>query len=208
LGYGGVVPREAFACLFYDAPPMTTIEARPPGSRASTHRFGVACAAAPPLLAAAAVLQGSPVFLALGAVATIVAVAARHDARRAVIPDQFVMSAAAIPCAIALVGALQGARTWVDIVAGAAVMSLPLLVLHTVDPRLFGFGDVKLAAALGAALGLVDPHLGLVALGVAAFASLCHAVETGAHRVPFASALLLGFTAAAVMACIEGAASR
>src|SRR5215216_6327570 len=53
LATGGVVPREAFARLFYDARQMTTIDVRPPGSRASAHRFGVPWAVASPLLAAA-----------------------------------------------------------------------------------------------------------------------------------------------------------
>jgi len=179
---------------------MTTIDARPPGSRASAHRFGVPWAVASPLLAAAAVLEHGRVWLALAALATIAAVAARHDARCGLIPDQLVASAAAIPALVALLGHFQGARMWSDVVVGAAVMSVPLLVLHVVDPRLFGFGDVKLSAALGAGLGLVDPRLGLIALAVAGFASLCHAVGSGAHQVPFASALLTGFTVSALVA--------
>ena len=187
---------------------MTTIDARPPGSRASAHRFGVLWAVALPLLAAVAAHSTGRVWPAVFAVAIVAGVAARHDVRRGIIPDPAVVSAAAVPALMALAGYCQGARTWVDVVVGTAVMSVPMLVLHAVDPRLIGFGDVKLAAALGAGLGLVDPRLGLIALAVAAVGSLYHAVGTGAHRVPFAPALLAGFTVSVLMASGESGAAR
>ena len=40
----------------------------------------------------------------------------------------------------------------------------PLLLTHLVSPTGMGFGDVKAAAVLGAALGLIDPQVALLAL--------------------------------------------
>ena len=56
---------------------------------------------------------------------------------------------------------------------GAALLGGPLLVTHLVSPAGMGFGDVKAGAVAGAALGLIDPQLAVLALvlGLAAAAS-------------------------------------
>ena len=51
---------------------------------------------------------------------------------------------------------------------GAALMAAPLLVLHLVSPPSMGFGDVKLALLLGAAVGVLDWQLAIPALALAA----------------------------------------
>lgn len=57
-------------------------------------------------------------------------------------------------------------------IAGVVALAGPILVLHLVSPAAMGFGDVKLAVVLGAAIGTWDWRL---ALGV-----LCLAAATGA----------------------------
>jgi leader peptidase (prepilin peptidase)/N-methyltransferase len=57
----------------------------------------------------------------------------------------------------------------------AAVWSFPFLVTHLVAPTALGFGDVKAAAVIGAALGLTLPVIASVAamiVGMAAAASV------------------------------------
>jgi len=57
------------------------------------------------------------------------------------------------------------------IVLGALIMGGPLLLLHLMSPTSMGFGDVKLAVVLGAAIGATDWHLALPALALAAGAT-------------------------------------
>ncbi len=181
---------------------MTTIVARPLGSRASAHGFLCSCAAASPFLAAATVLGQPRIWLPIGLVAAVAAVAVRYDARHATIPDRLVLLAATVPVALAVAGTVDRGRPWIDVVIGAIVMGGPLALLHAVDPELFEFGDVKLALALGAALGLVEPRSGLLALAVAAFVALCQIIDARTTRVPFGLGLLVGFEVAAISAIV------
>ena len=85
----------------------------------------------------------------------------------------------------ALVGLAAASRScWRCSAAGSAdllrssrrrrrLLGGPLLVTHLVSPAGMGFGDVKAGAVLGAALGLLDPQIALLALvlGLAAAAS-------------------------------------
>jgi leader peptidase (prepilin peptidase)/N-methyltransferase len=186
---------------------MTTIVARPLGSRASAHGFLCSCAAASPFLAAAALLGQAHIWLPIGLVAAVAAVAVRHDARHATIPDRLVLLAATVPLAMAVAGAVAGGRPSIDVVIGAVVMGGPLALLHALDPDLFGFGDVKLALALGAALGLTDPRAGLLALAIAAFVALCQIIDARTARVPFGLGLLIGFEVAAISSAVWESAS-
>ena len=60
--------------------------------------------------------------------------------------------------------------TPVSSLIGAAVTALPFAVLHLINPRWVGFGDVKLLAVLGGTLGLLSAGLGLAALWLAGVA--------------------------------------
>ncbi len=53
---------------------------------------------------------------------------------------------------------------------GVAVTALPFAVLHLIDPRWVGFGDVKLLVVLGGTLGLLSAGLGLAVLWLAGIA--------------------------------------
>jgi leader peptidase (prepilin peptidase)/N-methyltransferase len=73
-----------------------------------------------------------------------------------------------------------------------------MFLMHLASPSALGFGDVKLGAVLGAALGLIDPRLGLVALCVAA--AVTSVVGLARHResLPLGPGLVLGATIAPV----------
>lgn len=99
----------------------------------------------------------------------VLAPAALVDVRERRLPDRWVLAAAAVRLGTVATAALVGnppAATSVG--AGALAMAGPLLVLHLASPDAMGFGDVKAAIVLGAALGVVDWKLGLVALSIAA----------------------------------------
>ena len=79
-------------------------------------------------------------------------------------------------------------------------MAMPLLVLHLVAPRSMGFGDVKAALVLGAAVGTLAWQLGLVALCAAAglgagvgLARRSATIAFGPFLVAGAAVALIGF---------------
>jgi leader peptidase (prepilin peptidase)/N-methyltransferase len=75
-------------------------------------------------------------------------------------------------------------------------MALPLVLVHLVSPAAMGFGDVKLAVALGAAAGLIAPGLALTGLAAAAGLTLLLACCGRRVTVPFAPGLVSGTAAA------------
>src|SRR4029077_5935667 len=79
------------------------------------------------------------------------------------IPD--VMCGAMILFAVIVV-AVAGSG-WGSVAVGAAMTAAPFLILHLVDPRWVGFGDVKLLFAVGAVLGVLSPMAGLAAMWLA-----------------------------------------
>jgi leader peptidase (prepilin peptidase) / N-methyltransferase len=93
---------------------------------------------------------------------------------------------------------------FVSVVVGAAAMALPLLLIHLLAPTAMGFGDVKLAAALGAALGVLEPRLAVPALAVACGLTLFAALWKRRPALPFAPGLVGGTTAALALGALEG----
>ena len=79
-----------------------------------------------------------------------------------------------------------------ELVGGAAAMALPILALHLLSPASMGFGDVKAAALLGAAVGTVDWRLGAVALCLAALSGAAVGVLTRRRTIAFGPFLVLG----------------
>jgi len=57
-----------------------------------------------------------------------------------------------------------------DALIGAAMTAMPFAVLHLINPRWVGFGDVKLLAVLGGTLGLLSAGFGLAVLWLAGIA--------------------------------------
>jgi leader peptidase (prepilin peptidase) / N-methyltransferase len=128
-------------------------------------------------------------------------IAAFTDAAMDRIPDQLVIIAV-IPIAIALAIAIAGGNG-ADALPGIALGTLglagPVLVAHVVSPGSMGFGDVKLAAALGAAVGLVDPRSSLAALCIASGTTAVVALVRHRSTIPFGPGLVLGAASALVL---------
>ncbi|MEO1055327.1 MAG: prepilin peptidase [Actinomycetota bacterium] len=107
----------------------------------------------------------------LASVITIAALlpAAVVDIHERRLPNPLV-GLAALALATALTLGTIGGASWpvASVVAGLAVAALPPLALHLVSPDAIGFGDVKAAAVLGAAVGVVDWRIALVMLALAA----------------------------------------
>ena len=123
--------------------------------------------------------------------AAVLVAAAIFDARYRRLPDRFTIAAG-----IAVTGAAVVAAT-TEPVLGAVAFTLPLLLVHLVDPAAMGFGDVKIALVLGAACGIVDWRLSLVALLTAAAAASVIAVARRVNSIAFGPALV-GATMAVV----------
>jgi leader peptidase (prepilin peptidase)/N-methyltransferase len=92
----------------------------------------------------------------------VLVVAALVDAVEHRLPNKLV-AAAALPVVTAL--AVAGSADLVrDAALGSALVAGPLLATHLVTPAGMGFGDVKAGAVLGAAVGLLDVEVALLAL--------------------------------------------
>lgn len=148
-----------------------------------------------------------PWWCELTVVATLlIAVAAVPvDLADARIPDRIVM-AAVLPVVLTLVVRVVAGDTGDigGVLLGAAAFAGPLLIVHGVTPGAMGFGDVKLAAVLGAALGLVDWRVCLLALCLASVATACVAIVRRRASMPFAPGLVGGAAVALLPTATEG----
>ncbi len=119
--------------------------------------------------------------------------AAMVDVRIRRLPDPWVGAAAAVLAAsVAASWALGSTPEPGSMAAGAAAMAAPLLALHVVSPRSMGFGDVKAALVLGAALGTVAWQLGLLALCAAAGLGAAVGIARRSATIPFGPFLVAG----------------
>ena len=143
---------------------------------------------------AVGLVQTSPVGVALASSMAMATVAAIVDVQTHRLPDVLVV-ATALPAVVA--GAVSGALD--DVVLGAVVFVAPVLAVHLVSPAAMGFGDVKFAAALGGAVGLLDPLCALLALCVASGATAVVGLCRRTGSLPFGPGLVFG-AAAAIMA--------
>lgn len=148
-----------------------------------------------------------PWWLEAGLVAALVVavIAAVVDVTSQRIPDRVVL-ASLVPTVAVLAVRIgsDGVVAASDVPIGAAAFALPLLVAHLASPAALGFGDVKLAGALGAALGLVDWRYSVVALCVASGLTAAVAVVRRRSEMPFAPGLVAGAALALVLAIFEG----
>jgi leader peptidase (prepilin peptidase) / N-methyltransferase len=102
-----------------------------------------------------------------------VAWAASIDARAGRLPDRIVLPGIAVVLSAVVVSASwAGWSGLAGPVGGAALLSVPFLLLHLATPAGFGFGDVKFGVLLGLGLGVVNPGLVLVVFASAAVLQL------------------------------------
>jgi len=119
------------------------------------------------------------------------------DLRERRIPNLWLLAAvASLAITLSVSAALGDSVTGVEIILGALVMSLPILLLHLLSPGSMGFGDVKAAFVLGAALGVVNWQLALVGLTLAAGIGATVGVLSRSRTIAFGPYLLIGATIA------------
>ncbi|WP_395153461.1 prepilin peptidase [Ilumatobacter sp.] len=82
------------------------------------------------------------------------------------LPNQ-IIAASALALAIGFVLHSSGVLAS-NVVLGVALLAGPLLFMHLLSPGSMGFGDVKMALVLGAAVGAVHWQLALVTIALAA----------------------------------------
>ena len=124
--------------------------------------------------------------------------AAAIDVRQRRIPNAAVSASAVVLVAGGVTGLLLGNSTHAPgSAAGAAAMCAPLLLIHLWSPTAMGFGDVKLALGLGAALGAVAVPLPLVSLALAAGGTSLVGIVRRSRTMPFGPGLVGGAILAA-----------
>jgi leader peptidase (prepilin peptidase) / N-methyltransferase len=167
-----------------------------PDALAARRQVIIGVAALAVLALAVASASGTIPFPGAAAVAVLVP-AAVVDIEQRRLPDTWVAAALGI-LAVTLAASLafgesNDAAATVGGVAGAsATMALPVLALHLVSPASMGFGDVKAAAVLGAAVGTIDWRLGAVALCVASLSGAAVGFVTRRRTIAFGPFLVFG----------------
>jgi leader peptidase (prepilin peptidase)/N-methyltransferase len=131
------------------------------------------------------------------------AAAAATDWRTHRVPNLLV-AFAVVPALVAVLFVDDRMHLLASVASGMAVMGVPLLVLHLVTPAAMGFGDVKLAAVLGAGLGVLHPGLALPALAAATGLTVLAAAWRRRSAMPFAPGLVAGAAAALALGALEG----
>ena len=174
--------------------------------RSLAHQVGAAWRAAPParqrqavggvvagalVAAAAATVVPSPTVVALAAVSTIAGLAALVDVHEHRLPNVLSLLALGAVMAAATYG---GLRTTMDVIVGLFIAALPLFVVRY--GKGLAFGDVKFAAVLGAAGGLLHPFAGLVVVWFAALSSGAYALLRHRSKLALGPWLWAGYVAA------------
>ena len=153
------------------------------------------------LLVAVVVLValGGPTAAILAAIAAGTA-AALVDLRTGRIPNGLVLvTAAAATAGVAAASVGAGWSVALGALLGVLGLAGPLLAVHLVVPAAMGFGDVKLAVALGGALGTLDPRFGLLALCVATGVTGAVGVVARRRTLPLGPGLVVGAAVAATL---------
>ncbi len=184
--------------LIPDRANARSVTGRWPGGRTNAsgarHAIVLGAAISVVLLVAGVVVGEVPVAAAAGVALLVPAAVVDVDERR--LPDVWVVPAfAALVCSLALDAAIAQpidiGSDLAGVAGGALVMALPLLALHAISPASMGFGDVKAAIVLGAAIGTIDGRLGIVALCMAALAGTVFGVTTRRRTIAFGPFLVV-----------------
>ncbi|MFN8023879.1 MAG: A24 family peptidase [Acidimicrobiales bacterium] len=133
--------------------------------------------------------------VAIGLVGLIAGAAAVVDVHERRLPNRLTLAALAV---VAAAAALDSAWTVVDVVVSLTMAAAPLWVVRY--GKGLAFGDVKFAAVLGAATGLVHPFAGVVVVWAAALSAGVFAVATGRRRLAFGPWLWAGYVVAGTAA--------
>lgn len=130
----------------------------------------------------------------VGLLAAAAAVVDQHEQR---IPNTLLTTALAT---VMVVAALESRWTVVAVLVSLTMAAFPLWAVRY--GRGLGLGDVKLAAVLGAAVGLVHPFAGLAVVWCAAVASGIFALTTRRNRLVLGPWLWAGYVAAGSAAIV------
>lgn len=135
--------------------------------------------------------------VASGVVVIVLIPAMLIDVLERRIPDAWiVLASASFGLALAVSVALGQTVPLAHIAGGSLTMTLPILFLHLLSPTSMGFGDVKVAVVLGAALGVLNWQLALVALTLAAGIGATVGTLCRSRTIAFGPYLLIGTTIA------------
>jgi leader peptidase (prepilin peptidase)/N-methyltransferase len=145
------------------------------------------------VLVVAAAVGAVPVAGAIGL--AMLVPAAVVDIEEGRLPDALVGAGAAAVIVALVVDSVVGQPNDTELLAGVALgaltMALPVLALHLVSPASMGFGDVKAAVVLGAAVGTADARLAAVALCLAAAGGAAIGLATRRRTIPFGPFLVV-----------------
>ena len=108
-------------------------------------------------------------------------------------------------CVIALAITEHAADPLLQAVTAAAGCLIGFAILHIASPNALGFGDVKLAAILGAAIGVVSLTAVLAALLLACILALTWATATRTRHLAFGPWLAAGAILGVGLAGLSGA---
>jgi leader peptidase (prepilin peptidase)/N-methyltransferase len=150
------------------------------------------CVLAALITLAAAALELIPA--ASGLALVVVMPAVLVDVQQHRLPDVWIGGALIVLLAAVGVGWSLGSTPTIaaGLAAGAVVMAAPLLILHLASPASMGFGDVKLALLVGAAVGALDWQLTIPAMAIAAGSTATVGLMTRARTIAFGPGLVAG----------------
>lgn len=143
-----------------------------------------------------------------GVVATLLVCVASAvvDVSERRVPDRLVL-VSIVPTLLVLVahaavGDLRVAAT--AVLLGVVLFAGPLLVMHLAVPDALGFGDVKLAVPLGAAIGLVEWRYAVAGLCIASGLTAAVALVRRRPAMPFAPGLVAGAALVVLLPILKG----
>ena len=186
-------------------PPVRTARSTPdrvrqawaalPGARRRLVAFGVVSVVV--LGAAAANVRSIPHAAAIVVVGLLAAAAAVVDQHEHRLPNTLLGAAM---CTVLVAALADGGWTLVDVVVSLTMAAFPLWAVRY--GKGLALGDVKFAAVLGAAAGLVHPFAGLLVAWCATLAAGVFALSTQRRRLALGPWLWAGYVAAGAVAIV------
>lgn len=144
--------------------------------------------------AAAAVVAPTATVVTLAVVSTLAGLAALVDVYEHRIPNTLLLIAFGV---VMTAAAISGLRTTTDVIVGLLIAALPLFVVRY--GKGLAMGDVKFAAVLGAAGGLLHPFAGLAVVWFAALSSGLYGLARSRSKLALGPWLWAGYVCACAM---------